>query len=114
VLKVACDDVATIYVDGTNVEVQTKSGRDYYIDSITIPQKTYVVALACENILLGAYLCAETEDGIWLNSSNTKCSNLEQPNWTDTNFDDSNWRHAYSFGYVKLFILFNLLYVLLF
>jgi hypothetical protein len=99
-LKVACQDVFTIYADGQKINIPNHDDLHTYTKTLNIPDTTHVLALKCEHIgSHGGFLAAETANNLWLNTNNTKCHNADQPNWTDANFDDSAWRPAFSFGY---------------
>ena len=103
-LKVLCDDVRTVYVDGVEMDVSGSQGWEK-MSTFQIPVTTKVIAIKCQNLGAGAGIKVQVDDKIGnvilKSDNNWKCSKQEQTGWKVENFEeDLSWKPAlYSTNY---------------
>ena len=98
-LKVVCDDITTIFVDGEQKET-AGTGVWNQLATLLIPASTRAIGIRCQNTG-GPYgimaQVADPEGKVLLVSDNTwKCSNQNQNGWSEFGFsEDDSWNPAF-------------------
>ena len=90
-VKVRCDDVAIIYIDGTMVG-STSGSMEIWSQEATASARS--IAIHCRNNDGAGGFIASFSNG--LTTDNTwRCSHAIVDGWYEENFDDSDWDRAY-------------------
>ena len=97
-LKVVCDDITTVFVDG---EQKTVAGTGVWnqMATLQIPTSTRTVGIKCHNSG-GAYgiiaeITVSSGEVISVSDNSWKCSNQAQDGWSKGDFaEDASWKPA--------------------
>ena len=107
-MKVACDDVTTIFVDG---EQKTVAGTGYYghLATLQIPASTGAVGIKCHNTGGASGIMAQVQDlagnVITVTDSSWKCTNQLQDGWSTAGFSEGdNWKPARLLNGVTMYL----------
>ena len=103
VLKVTCDDIMTLYVDGNP---QSAANLEIYNvqSTIVMPNGYEVIAIKCVNMGGDKGLLASAENYrgelVLLSDRTWKCSSVFEPGWNQIDFETSsgNWQSATDLG----------------
>ena len=99
VLKVVCDDISTIFVDGEQKEA-AGTGVWNQLATLVIPASTKTIGVQCKNTGGPYGIMATVEDStgnVFVVSDNTwKCSNQAQDGWSKSGFvEGASWKPAF-------------------
>ena len=98
-LKVVCDDITTIFVDGEQKNVPG-TGAWNQLATLQIPASTGAIGIQCRNTG-GPYgimaQVADSQGNILVVSDHTwKCSNTPQAGWSTSGFsEDDSWKRPF-------------------
>ena len=97
-MKVMCDDVTTIYVDGEEENMEG-TGNWNEIATLDIPRSTRIVAIKCHN-RGGPYgimvrITDEEESIVAVSDNSWNCCNKNETGWYSVSFEeDESWKPA--------------------
>ena len=98
-MKVVCDDISTIFVDGEQKEA-AGTGVWNQLATLVIPASTKTIGVQCKNTGGPYGIMATVEDStgnVFVVSDNTwKCSNQAQDGWSKSGFiEGASWKPAF-------------------
>ena len=95
-MKVMCDDVTTIFVDGEQRNVDG-TGKYDQLATLQIPASTAAIGIQCHNVLGEHGIMVQVEDlagnELTVTDDTWRCSNKAQEGWSTAKFrEDNTWQ----------------------
>ena len=91
-----CDGVMTTYADGVKLNDKTSSFQ--IAENLTIPANSTVLAIRCHNNQHSPKFLGTLGVSMPTSSKSWLCSNQYYPAWNSTQFVDTSWHPAVSYG----------------